>query len=350
MTRRRAVLALALVITLAGALALGAARPWEHETPTTAPTTTRFATALVRRATLVDSQLVAGTLAYQALPPLIGRLAGTVTALPDAGATIDPGRVLYRVDDQPVLLLRGTTPAWRTLEPWQPPGPDVAELNRNLVALGYEPARAAGTDRIFDWATERAVEQLQHGLHERETGTLPLGSVVFRPSGVRVGARLVVLGAEASPGSAPFQVTTSGRTVSASIDATNASLARLGASVSIVLASGRTTPGKITAVGPALTGSAASASLSITVTPLRPLRTGRVQAEPVELALTTNVARDVVAAPISALLALAGGGYGVETVGPSGARRLVRVRTGLFSHGLVELHGIAVGAHVLVAQ
>jgi hypothetical protein len=184
----------------------------------------------------------------------------------------------------------------------------------------------------------------------RETGTLPLGSVVFRPAGVRVGARLVPLGGEASPGSAPFQVTTSSRSVSASIDAANASLARLGASVSIVLPSGRTTPGTITAVGHAPTGAAGSASLSITVTPHGHLRTGRGQAEPVELALTTNVARDVIAAPISALLALAGGGYGVETVGPSGEHRLVHVRTGLFSRGLVELHGIAVGTRVLMAQ
>ena len=85
------------------------------------------------------------------------------------------------------------------------------------------------------------------------------------------------------------------------------------------------------------------------VTPLEPLRMGRTQTEPVELALATNVARHVVAAPISALLALTGGGYCVEVVGPTGAHRLVRVRTGLYAHGLVELRGVRVGMRVVVA-
>jgi peptidoglycan hydrolase-like protein with peptidoglycan-binding domain len=349
-TRHRTLLALVLGLTLAGVLGLAAERRWDRPSASSASAPTGLATAVVRRTTLVDTQLIGGTLAYRALPPLIGGLAGTLTALPGEGTTIQPGHVLYRVDNRPVLLLRGTTPAWRTLEPWEPAGPDVAELNRNLIALGYEPARAEESDQIFDWETERAVEELQHDLDEPETGVLPLGSVIVRPTGVRVGARLVPLGGETSAGSPPFAVTTSRRAVSASIDAADVSLARRGASVSIVLASGRTTPGRITAVGHSLTGAAASASLSITVTPIGHPRTGQMQAEPVEVALTTNVARDVIAAPISALLALAGGGYGVETVEPGGAHRLVRVRTGLFSHGLVALRGVALGARVVVAQ
>ena len=47
----------------------------------------------------------------------------------------------------------------------------------------------------------------------------------------------------------------------------------------------------------------------------------------------------VLAVPVSALLALAGGGYGLEVVEPSGAHRLVGVRTGLFAGTLVQVSG-----------
>ena len=46
----------------------------------------------------------------------------------------------------------------------------------------------------------------------------------------------------------------------------------------------------------------------------------------------------VLAVPVSALVALAGGGYAVEVDGGS-SRRLVAVRTGLFGQTLVQVSG-----------
>ena len=42
---------------------------------------------------------------------------------------------------------------------------------------------------------------------------------------------------------------------------------------------------------------------------------------------------------MTALLALEGGGSGVEVVGADGRRRTVRVETGLFAGGYVEISG-----------
>jgi hypothetical protein len=60
----------------------------------------------------------------------------------------------------------------------------------------------------------------------------------------------------------------------------------------------------------------------------------------------------VLAVPVAALLALAGGGYGLEVVEPSGHHVLVPVRTGVVAGGEVEVNGagIAAGARVVVAQ
>ena len=70
------------------------------------------------------------------------------------------------------------------------------------------------------------------------------------------------------------------------------------------------------------------------------------------MSLAVQSARDVLAVPVTALLALAGGGYGVEVVLPSGAHHLVGVTTGIFAGGLVQVSGpgITAGTKVVVAQ
>ena len=88
------------------------------------------------------------------------------------------------------------------------------------------------------------------------------------------------------------------------------------------------------------------------MTPSDPSATGTLTGVAVQVSLTTEEAANVLAAPISALLALSGGGYGVEIVEPSGTHRLVGVTTGLYSNTLVELRGsgIMAGTKVVVSQ
>ena len=83
----------------------------------------------------------AGILTYRARSDgspysVINQARGTYTKLPAVGQVISQGQVLYRVNDSPVVLLYGSTPAYRTLSAGAS-GPDVAELNADLVALGY---------------------------------------------------------------------------------------------------------------------------------------------------------------------------------------------------------------------
>ncbi len=71
------------------------------------------------------------------------------------------------------------------------------------------------------------------------------------------------------------------------------------------------------------------------------------------VSIVSAQASDVLAVPVSALVALAGGGYAVEVVhgaGGTATRQLVAVRTGLFSATLVQVSGpgIAAGQRVEV--
>jgi hypothetical protein len=77
--------------------------------------------------------------------------------------------------------MNGNTPAYRTLSAAADgDGADVLELNRNLVALGFN-ANGITVDDVWQPATTLGVELLQESLGETATGTLSLGKVVFLP-------------------------------------------------------------------------------------------------------------------------------------------------------------------------
>jgi len=158
-------------------------------------------TTTVLRRTLTETSTGDGTLGYGSMLELYDRLSGTFTWLPSIGAAIDRGGTLWRVNNEPVALMYGSVPAYRTLKVGVSDGPDVTELNKNLIDLGYDPYGAIGDDEDFSDATAAAVRRWQHaeGLHE--TGEVELGRIVFAPGARRVTAVKVGLGQD-PPGSA----------------------------------------------------------------------------------------------------------------------------------------------------
>ncbi len=99
-------------------------------------------TVPVKRGELSAMVSLDGTLTYRARSDgspfsAINRAGGIYTELPDVGDRVDCGDVFYRVDDDPVLLLCGSIPAYRDLDEGAK-GSDVRQLNRNLHQLGYD--------------------------------------------------------------------------------------------------------------------------------------------------------------------------------------------------------------------
>jgi hypothetical protein len=334
------------------------------------------ATTHIVRTNLTTSVLTKGTLGYAPTNPVVNLLPGTYTSVPTPGTTIQAGQPLYRVDNQPIVLMSGTTPAWRTFAAGMPNGPDVAELEANLIALGYAHGLFSIASNQFSSLTAAAVSRWQVANGYPSTGQVPLGEVVFEGGPVLVGATKVAPGQTAAPGDLPYQVTTTTRIASVPLSASQPSVS-VGEAVSIVLPSGATTPGRVSAVGPAFTGGAGSGSSSsqtmsdsssssstssdstasiastvATVTPDDPAATGTGSATAVQVSLTSQSAANVLAVPIAALLALAGGGYGLEVITPSGHHELVGVTTGIFTGSQVQVSGpeIRAGMKVAVAQ
>jgi peptidoglycan hydrolase-like protein with peptidoglycan-binding domain len=275
------------------------------------------------------------------------------TMLPEPGAIVRRGRPLYAVDGEPVLLLYGSTAAWRPFRPGMSSGRDVSELNRNLRALGYG---SGLTGDSFTSATEQAVRSFQaaHGLEQ--TGSLPLGSVVFEPGAVRVTSVTPTVGAAVQPGPV-LAITSTTRQITIALDAAQQAQVEVGDPVMITLPSNRTTAGRVSFVGSVATtpsGSDASSTptIEVDVTPRDPGATGRLDQAPVQVSITTASVKNALVVPVNALLALAGGGYGLETVDGAGVHRLIAVTLGLFddAEGLVAVSGpdVRAGQHVVV--
>jgi hypothetical protein len=316
--------------------------------------------ATVTRQNLSAQADVNATLGYSGSYSVINQAQGTYTALPSAGQVITQGQVLYQVDGSPVVLLRGSTPAYRTLSEGayasDVTGADVAELNDDLVAMGYATTAEipVGSDE-FSWETRQAVERLQAHLGVEQTGILTLGQAVFLPAtAVRVTTVSATAGVSAQPGQPALTGTSTTREVTIPLDAAQQSQVKVGDKVTITLPNNQTTPGVVSAVGKVASAPQGSGTPTITVyvTPTDPAATGSLDQAPVEVSITTAGVRDALVVPVDALLALAGGGYAVETAGTAAARDLVPVSLGLFddADGLVQVTGpgLSAGQRIVV--
>ena len=198
--RRRRLAAATLLVVAAAAVAVvllgsGSHPPRQRGTPLPPGETT---TAVTRR-TLTESATVEGTLGYGAKLDLYNRLAGTFTWLPPVGSVIGRGETLWRIDNRPVALMYGPVPAYRTLKPGAGDGPDMAELNRNLIDLGFDPYGEIDELAHFGAATTTAVRRWQEAEHLRVTGEVELGRIVFAPGARRVTALEVAVGQDPPP-------------------------------------------------------------------------------------------------------------------------------------------------------
>jgi hypothetical protein len=317
----------------------------------------------VLREDLAATTPVAATLGYAGSYPVTGLGGGTLTWLPRPGRVIRQGQVLYETGNgSPVVLLYGSVPAWRTMGEGVA-GADVAQLNRDLVALGDADRvdiAAVGWD-CYSWETAAGVQQLEEHLGvSSPPGSLSLGQVVFEPEAIRV-AR--VTGSLGGPASGPVLATTSDRqVVMIPLDVSQESEVRAGDAVTVTLPDGTTTPGVVSSVGTVATTSASgegTTTIPVQVRLTDPGAAGTLDQAPVTVNITTATAHDVLVVPVSALLARsangeekAGGGYVVEVAGPGSARRYVPVTPGIFddADGMVQVTGaLTPGQRVVVA-
>jgi multidrug efflux pump subunit AcrA (membrane-fusion protein) len=341
-----AAVVLAVVVTAAVVVMVSAteATSAAHVPPAT--------TANVERGALSDMISQYGTLTYRARSDgspysVINQAGGTYTKLPDAGDMVGCGDVLYRVDDKPVLLLCGSTPAYRSLSEGDT-GRDVHQLNVNLVHLGYATrARLDPSSHHFGSETASALEKLQSKLGEAQTGTLGLGDAVFLPRAVRIAQVTGEIGGSARPGGRAMDATSATLEVQVALDPSQQDEVKTGDRVRITLPGNKLVTGKVNRLGrvaqlPAGQGdSTGGATIPAYIHLDDPERARGLDRAPVQVEITTKGVAGVLSVPVTAIVGTAGGGFAVEVVRAGGRRNLVAVTPGLFdtAGGRVEVEG-----------
>jgi hypothetical protein len=308
-------------------------------------------TATVTQGPLSAGADAPGTLGYVAQPDgspfsLVNRMSGVYTSLPAPLQVIRQGQPLYEVGYRPVVLLDGSAPAARSLARGDS-GPDVRELNGDLVALGYaKRSQLDPSSNVFTAATGAAVSKLQARLGMPQTGSLPLGEVVFLPGPVRITRVGATLGANATPGTVVAQATTTVPQVQVNLDAAGQSTIKVGAKVLITLPDNQITTGVVSRIG-AVSGNAngvsssgsSGATIPVFVRLSQPRLVAGLDQAPVQTKITSLTVDNALSVPVTAPLAQAGSRYAVETIDAHGSRHIVPVTLGMFDNvdGLVQI-------------
>jgi peptidoglycan hydrolase-like protein with peptidoglycan-binding domain len=107
---------------------------------------------------------------------------GTLTSVVESGTAIEQGDVLYTVNGQPVAVLYGIVPAYRTLHDARTDleGDDVLQLEQALTDLGYNGGTVT-VDGVFTSNTAAMVEDWQEDIGATADGSVSLGEIVFIP-------------------------------------------------------------------------------------------------------------------------------------------------------------------------
>lgn len=344
------------MVVLAAAGSVAAVGFLRDDTEASSDDTTETATSVetVELRTLKDAERLSGELGYADEQTITaGSAEGVLTDLPEEGSTVRRGEAVYDVDDEPVVLLIGKLPLYRELSYGVDDGADVRQLERNLKRLGYDPGTV---NKEFTYYTQEAVEDLQEDLGLEETGVVTAAQFLVLPDEIRVGAPLATIGTQltAAAPTSLYDATSTVRAVSIDLDPADEELAEVGAKASVTLPDGSTVKATVDSVGTVATASdsesedpSAEATIPVTLTLDEPKKVAGLSAAPVTVDLTRDTRKQVEAVPVTALVALAEGGFAVRREGGE----LVAVETGLYAAGYVEItDGLEVGDRIEVPE
>lgn len=369
-----------------------------------------------------------------------GNVNGVVTEVVAAGETLEQGDVLYRVDGEPVVVMYGEIPAYRTLRDLSEnmTGTDVLQLETALVGLGYDPDLLATVDEEFTDYTETMVERWQEELGVEEDGQVSLGDVIFIPaqaevlsvavevgqsvnqgqsivtistgaalqggdvlqleqalaalgydpgtvdgswdsntkgavlswqadtgveadgvvnlgeivflsSMVQVNDVLVSVGSAVNAGTPVLGISSADKFVTFDLPAADQGLLAVGQEVVIEMPDGSDAAGTVLSVASVASGGQGEATFEVKIVLVDPAVAVGLDEAPVDVEVVSDSVSNVMAVPVSALVALAEGGYAVEVDTGSGTQ-LVAVEPGFYADGLVEVEssGLSVGDMVVV--
>jgi len=300
----------------------------------------------IERGDLTSTSEFTGELGFGEVWPVPLTAEGIVTGARPVGTVVEFGQSLLEVDALLVFLVEGDVPMFRDMELTSPRmvGGDVAQLQRYLIAHGFDRDGRVVVDGEFDSDTRRAVLDWQEATLQPETGKVTRAEMVFSPEPVRIASELRV-----GEVFEQLELTAWEPTVTVEVANRDRQLLEVGTPVTIEFGDGTTVDGTVSEqVSVPQEDGTTKARSTIEPDGSVPGETGSVT-----IGVEAMLASDVMIVPVGALLALAEGGYAVEVVGSGGAggTEMVAVDVGEILDGMAEITGgVEVGESVLVAK
>lgn len=299
----------------------------------------------------------AATLALGSTESLASLSSGTLTSVASDGTVLAAGDVIARIDGEPVILMYGSTPAYRSLDDTADPGSDITQIEQNLVDLGYGQSPAVTVDDTWLWQTTVAINQLKGDRDMEQDNAVALGEVLFVDGPITVNEGAQIGSNIGSNAELLTYRSSEDAVVTTAVAAADARDFSLDLKVTVELATGEVVDGVVTeisdsAVAPAAgqgqdgaTDPTVDVSISLTDVGDALLLSG-----PVTVQVTSELIEGAVVVPVRSLISLAGGGSAVEIVDAAGTATLVGVELGDFSDGMVEItnDAVSVGDQILV--
>lgn len=258
------------------------------------------------------------------------------------------------------ILLFGQIPAWREIKLGVTPGLDIKQLKHNLVMLGYGSESPINeSSEIFSALTMQSIKNMQADLGLNSTGTLSLGDVVFLPgkSIVQYNSNFPSIGTVANPNTVVLSLLPieeeslsnnalnsssykSLQKVSTTIPVVNKELIEINSQVKIELPNEVEVYGSVSEIGKIAIVPQGNQSgdpyLEVSITINDDKSFLEWTGADVTVYVTREIASGVMAVPITSLVSLLRGGYGLEVV-TDNATQLVPVEVGMYSDGWVEI-------------
>jgi peptidoglycan hydrolase-like protein with peptidoglycan-binding domain/biotin carboxyl carrier protein len=220
-------------------------------------------------------------------------------------------------------------------------GADVRQLEEALIALGYDAGGALVADGIYTSETTQAVLPFQAATGLEQDSIIDLGEVIFLPGSVRVTSQLAIKGSGVGAGTMVLQISLSEQAVRVNLPASKQGLLAVGDAVTVEMPDQSEVPATVVFVSETATPAQNAwdpATFEVLIELDDPTVAEGLDEAPVDVIAVSDSVEDVMAIPVSALLALLEGGYAVELDTGGGQTQLVAVEVGFFgSNNMVQI-------------
>jgi len=218
-------------------------------------------------------------------------------------------------------------------------GTYILQLEEALVALGYDAGGMLIADGIYSPETPQAVLAFQADKGLDEDGIIDLGEVIFLPGEIRVTNQIVPKGISINSGAEVLGISLSEKIIYIDLPATQQGAFVVGDHVIVEMPDNSEVSATITYISSTATKIGTNpATFEVLVSLDDSSVADGLDEAPVDVIVISDSVSNVMAVPVSALVALLEGGYAVEKDTGNGSLQYIGVQVGFFgSNNMIEI-------------